>query len=525
MSVQLQLSTIFNQTSLEPYESGGTGYNAPRSVFRKIVDAACHNVMTKENWPAKLKDAEIRSKYYDELKAVFADKLKKSPLKWNGDLAQWTLSALDNRASLITKEGLTPTGVFNVWSIQLAPETLEKTHDMFKTLETRSLSAPEVNWHPANNNTVLDIVHPSLYCYSEGQTAMLKDKQRALDQLENIDKWKQFTEAELESIPEEPTAKKLKSSDNGDYDEIFMIKHRPCKHRWLPAVYSTGQARWLTYINNLDPFENTEMYEQLANLVDSYMIPAWNQVFSDLLMKEGVQGHFDPTPMSGDYYVEEDEDEDENENKRFKPYEVPPYTACLREPYDLKKEHPHLQIVVKLVTTKLNEKQPFYEGKLHVEGVPEEQIVATGICYLESEGLTEPTLEFQRAVDEPAYEQNDWYGVSTVYDMDKNLNESLGHVTTKPFTCLAFPNTLRHKLNKYTLQEGKTEGHRRMVVFFLVNPFAKDVVDTSMVPPQQSRMGRETMKKNLSELMSERTMYMDKETKKYFERKINLCEH
>ncbi|KAH7060001.1 hypothetical protein BKA57DRAFT_487756 [Linnemannia elongata] len=90
------------------------------------------------------------------------------------------------------------------------------------------------------------------------------------------------------------------------------------------------------------------------------------------------------------------------------PATVPEFTPPLETlNYGLRaagRERP-LQVIVKLANIELTPDNPKYEGGTwHVEGMANENIVATGIYYYYTDNITESRLDFRIQVAEPMYE-------------------------------------------------------------------------------------------------------------------------
>ena len=59
----------------------------------------------------------------------------------------------------------------------------------------------------------------------------------------------------------------------------------------------------------------------------------------------------------------------------------------------------NVQIIVKVASHHLtNENSKFAGGSWHIEGMPYERIVASGLHYLTVEGITDSYLEFRKPV-------------------------------------------------------------------------------------------------------------------------------
>lgn len=98
------------------------------------------------------------------------------------------------------------------------------------------------DWHPGSNNQVLDLVHPSLYCYVAG-----------------VSKFK-----------------------NGKVDQREIKEGY--RYQWLPAecgINQKSEAKFLSYINNLYKLEHRELYQVIEKIFARY-IP----YFEKILMRE-----------------------------------------------------------------------------------------------------------------------------------------------------------------------------------------------------------------------------------------------
>lgn len=146
-----------------------------------------------------------------------------------------------------------------------------------------------------------------------------------------------------------------------------------------------------------------------------------------------------------------------------------------------------MQVIVKLANIVLTPDQPKYKGGTwHVEGMDNENIVASGIFYSQSTNITESRLAFRRACATPDYEQNDNNGVLHVFGLENEgaLHQNYGSLSTIEGRAIAFPNVYQHRVEPFELQDKTKPGVRKIVVFFLVDPNQR-VLSTADIPPQQ----------------------------------------
>ena len=109
------------------------------------------------------------------------------------------------------------------------------------------------------------------------------------------------------------------------------------------------------------------------------------------------------------------------------------------------------------------------------------------------------------------------------------MNQVLGSAETRAGRVLAFPNILQHCVDPFRLADPSRPGHRKILVFFLVDP-SVTIISTSDVPPQQPwsptpAMTLEQAKEFRSQLMQERKFFVDEHNEKTYEREFSLCEH
>lgn len=376
----------------------------------------------------------------------------------------------------------------------------------------------ELDWHPGSDGQVLDLVHPSLFCLVKG-------------------------------VSGEPERAWLNPTDRFSRYEFSE------KFQWLPTdvdVSESGDVAFRSYVNNVHPQTHRELASVLPDLFAA-MRPLWERVLTDLRhprpprITADPYGWYDSEPQypnKSDYsddaaytaartaFDEALDDWWENRHPVVPdaPAFAPPEPPDDADRVDLRGRR--LQVIVKLATIHLTPDRPEYPGgSWHVEGMMNERIVSTGIYYWDSENITESQLSFRAALDDPEYEQNDDPGMREVYGLEDEdaLNQVLGSASTPAGRCLAFPNTLQHRVGSFRLADPARPGHRKILAFFLVDP-STTIVSTSDVPPQQpwsdtSTMTLEQAKEYREELMRERKFFVDEHNEQLYEREFSLCEH
>lgn len=407
-------------------------------------------------------------------------------------------------------------------------ETLTK----FKKLVAEGLEnvpTEEKDFHPGSDDLVVDLVHPSLYCYVEDRSVLSKT--------ENVSQ---------ELLPKEtPSSPKRPCNWNVDPPSG--------KYRWMPAEVSLKDEKvaFDSYINNLHPIKHQELYSTIGDIFKQF-IPLFNASLTDVAssnFRDRINlSSFTWYDQEFDFDQEFADDDDQEElyqafqaNRPILPVPVEAFKAPEKldmRVVDLNGEQ--LQVIVKLANIELTPEKPKYNGgSWHVEGIAEERIVATGIYYYEMENITESKLMFRQSVDDPNYEQGDDRGVAAIYGMESfnPCNQELGHLISSEGLSVVFPNTYQHRVKPFGLVDKTKPGFRKILVFFLVDPTTK-IISTGNVQPQQldwddvrddDREGATMTRKEAEEfrekLMFERKYARDTYEKEYYEREFSLCEH
>ncbi|CAI7791362.1 unnamed protein product [Closterium sp. NIES-53] len=466
-------------------------------------------------------------------------------------------------------------GVYLIPSASFPPDILQPFLQGMHRLE--SVPEDQIDYHPGSNKQIIDLVHPSLHCLVHGRTRVITEPDyTTLDVLP----WDQMVSelgsvadaGELAGLATDPEEGSRAGVRRRVEDEFFSDTFQ-----WLPAeidVSADGQhAKFRSYINNLHPLEFAETYRSLEKIFALAFVPLFNQVLTDSANPRPLRITADPYSWyegwRGDreYDLSDDDDNEAyiEDREPIQP-EVPDFSPPPEPPMErvVKLQGRRLQVIVKIASICLTPDQPKYPGGTwHVEGMRNESIVATGICYYDIENISESRLKFRHTVREPDYEQDDRKGVQMVYGLveEGSLVQPLGSVqTSTPGLCLAFPNHYHHCVAPFELADKSRHGHRKILVFFLVDPKTR-VVSTARVPPQQLAwrrneldrkgnpcrslpclaldmvadrlitgpsavgMSLEEAKEYREEVMEERKALVRRANEELFERPFSLCEH
>lgn len=172
------------------------------------------------------------------------------------------------KARYFEKTGLIPTLDATATVVKsdclVKPELQQSLQQAFQKLKDEQGSDPD--WHPGSNDTVQDLVHPSMYPLVYNRSLVLRDELVGVE--DAIETWagqgEVITPQPAENTKRWPEVKPELWSDN---------------YQWLPsnlAFREDGTVKFTSYINNLHPTKHGEIYRAIERLIDSGM-PAWEQ--------------------------------------------------------------------------------------------------------------------------------------------------------------------------------------------------------------------------------------------------------
>lgn len=518
---------------------GGIG-DQIRCLDEWLIIELSNTIRSKPDWTRKFKDQEIVKKWRDEFN------LQKLSTKHPNEIFDYVLRELewyDTLQSTVLKEGHFKIGPDD--RIVFSDEAIDaQTARKFSLEASKFEKATPKDFHPGSNETVVDLVHPSLYLLEYGRTKILEN---------GVLKLAEFSE--------EISTFKKGISDWG------VSK----KYQWLPALMSfdrsTQKFSFESYINNLDPVKFATMYDEIGAIFNQVVpglnfslarylseqyirveIPSYTKAYNDDFAE--YEEKLEELWELSDYDAEREqalEDERPNYLRDFPPiYKEDPST----DKFDIR-DFSNLKVIVKLANIELTpEKQKYPGGAWHVEGTINENIVATVLYYYDMENIKDSKLSFRAAYEDPHYEQGD-----TVYcerffgllDEDK-MTHHAGSVDAKKDRVIVFPNYFQHHVDPFELEDPLKPGFRKILCFFLVDPYDDLVKTTKEVPPQQkdwvdsdaimskyfpsvdrkelSTISWEEATKLREDFMKERSVNEEKEDfENPFTRSFSLCEH
>lgn len=531
----------------------------PYTLIELRMLRVLESIKSKPLWFEKVFNPEIVAKWLSEVNEsqVNESQINNTEKYITSDQMQYIIDELQYYAKLPDRGFISPVdGVFQ--SDDLISEDLRQ--ELAKGVNILEAIDPSAyDWHPGSNKQMLDLVHPSMYPFVVGLSC----------ECEPGKDWK-------ETIGTRKISQRtFKARD--EYDEF---DNRSLKYQWLPSeveVDKDGKCKLKSYINNLHPVKHAELYQTLETILSRF-IPMFNITLTRFVNDETIGRRHDVGTNEEDLYVlpvqmenetQEDFDERHDEWYDLNPYEremkdisaigkfIPPTYQKLVDLKGNDLKIRKLQVIFKLADIILTPENPTYNGGVwHVEGMKNEDIVASGIYYWHNENITESKLMFRTNTREPSYEQNDDRGVKYVYGFKngESLIQNLGSVTCIQGRAVCWGNNLQHQVQNFELIDKTKPGYRKILVIFLVNP-RNEIISTDIIPPQNYKWLEDLMKQEKpipgmphdlqahilkqtdwhfthekaiqvrDDLMQERKYFTSVVTEQRFERPFSLCEH
>ncbi|CAF1078068.1 unnamed protein product [Didymodactylos carnosus] len=535
-----------------PFYEGEYGAGCdPKTLVELTMMRLSGSIRTKSKWYEKNKDETIRNKWKQE--ALEQGLLTEKQINYVLAELEYYNSIRDGCMEMSSIDG--------VWQSDELISIHIKKSLIICVNKLENIPESEKDWHPGTNKQILDLVHPSLFCFINQVTRIIDDKNVVINvdnALEHISDGKIIN---INPIDLSSENKRRRPASNYTRSNVYQ---------WLPAEFNVskdGKVTIESYINNLHPIDNKELYRIIEQIFEQF-IPLFNKVLTDLIHYQNKSNRISVDPFrwyddSNSVDSEDDDDNDDDDDRDTRPitipdvgeFEITSSTPPVTEVIDLCGRK--LQVIVKLANIELTPENPKYSGGVwHVEGMKNEQIVSTGIYYYFNSNITESNLEFRTVIREPKYEQNDNRGVETVYGLndEQPLNQPLGELITQENRCIVFPNIYQHRIAPFQLKDLTKSGQRKILVLFLVDPSVR-ILSTSNVPPQQSHwlvniirsmppfnelplvvvdkimnyvdfpMNMNQAKQHREKLMDERKYFISKNNELLFERPFSLCEH
>ncbi|KAK4574945.1 hypothetical protein LTR86_000795 [Recurvomyces mirabilis] len=576
---------------IEPFPTAIQDWlGVPLTVAERQMVAFMGSITDKPDWQRKIEDSSIREKWRKELDGMphtshnGADTFISPPEAFDHCMAE-----LADYAKCSEKHeflpGLDATATIYKSDALVSNELRQRLLGASAKLEDSQASDPD--WHPGSDNTVLDLVHPSLFPLVYGRTPVMKEP---ITSLRDIVYYTGL------GSPIAGPGDVEEDRDLGSFYYPYESGSFSDRFQWLPcevAVGQDGHAKITSYINNLLPETHTDLYEAIEEVI-ARSLPVLSATLVStretgrlprISVGSGEDIEWTPAkPKIEDFEPDQNDDDGDDAYERFDaemdnwrdassaPSCPPPatYSGRARNPadffkkFDLQRDFASqgLQFIVKLANIVLTPNKPKYAGgSWHVEGQMNEHICATALFYYDCDNITDSHLAFRESLstdfDVWSYEQSEYQHHEILYDIENEgpPEQRLGSVLTQQGRLLTFPNVMQHRVEPFELDDKTRPGHRKILALFLVDPYLR-IPSTATVPPQQKHWWTE-MVQNLdkiadlppemvehvlensgdfpidmkeaktlrAELMEERSAWQSEVDDKLYEDRFCFCEH
>ncbi|KRX02846.1 hypothetical protein PPERSA_04049 [Pseudocohnilembus persalinus] len=367
---------------------------------------------------------------------------------------------------------------------------IELKQKLMKSIDQFKDSQEIKDYHPGSNNMVRDIIHQSLFPYQNMPGNQVQQQN--------------------------PETEKFYNNLQESYNEDNIIKQNiftdffgrefcgSLRYQWLPSnmeMQQDGKYKYTSYINNL-PEQNVELKENLQELFNIF-VPKFQQIFIEYLSKIKFS--------------------DWEEEQYF--FKTLPCATFSSKPEVILDKMKKLQVITKIVDYEMYG-QDTYNGVWHVEGMSHENIIATGVYFINIDKEIEGgQLYYKRnfTKDERVFLGD--YEKQIIEDFSKPL----GSLKTEEDLIIAFPNSHIHRLGtiKNVSQDKNQCKKRRIIAFFIVNPFTR-IISTQTQPEQQGQISYQQACDIRLSMMEQRRyvkVKLNSGVEKMEERTVNLCEH
>ncbi|KAI1204944.1 uncharacterized protein F4807DRAFT_300951 [Annulohypoxylon truncatum] len=371
---------------------------------------------------------------------------------------------------------------------------------------------PEVkkNWQPKSDQTVLNLVDPSLFPVVYGTTRVLPYGHIPLHNC---------TSSAGEGETTMPFTRRLGTTPPS----------RWASHQWLPTDINWSEAglKIASYINDLHPEDHDDMYKLLEEFVAA-AVTLWEECISFVPLRHPRIGVDERSKPNVKFYLPEGVHFAIPDS--YVEYTMTDGRRCYRKGYENCREyqewfHQHkigwpeprigigceriipeahgtpratkvnlrtsfplgIQVVFKFTNIHLSPEKPHFKGESwSVEGALNDRIVATAIYDYDVENVTDSRVDFRQYIRDETPENGLHYSEQEsrwFLETDSPFQE-IGHVNIRPGRMLAYPNVFQHQVRPFQLRDPTKPGHRKILTMFLIDPNIR-IISTGVVPPQR----------------------------------------
>lgn len=213
-----------------------------------------------------------------------------------------------------------------------------------------NVPADKKDYHPESDELVVDLVHPSLFCFVEDLSILVND-----DTIGEAYK------------PKEVSAPKKVRTHN--YSDVVAPSG---KYRWMPAEVSfkeNDSISFDSYINNLHPKQHESLYGVIGEILEKF-IPLFNRSLTDVVHWKGPRIDLSSWSWYGDQEFDYDNHPDDcdeeyerwEKNRTIEPVPIPKFVTPTEPSSSVDLKGEKLQVIVKLANIELTPEKPTYGG-------------------------------------------------------------------------------------------------------------------------------------------------------------------
>ncbi|POR39597.1 Uncharacterized protein TPAR_00204 [Tolypocladium paradoxum] len=230
------------------------------------------DITNKPEWWHKVRDPKIVAKWKREVQRMNWGEYRRHA-DFTCAMAVACIQELRNKATLYEETGLIPVLDYSACVVKsdklISNDLTERLKAALAPLE--NVPEDRKDWHPGSDEKVLDLVHPSLWPLLHGKSRIMRHQRIGIKECLDY-----CGRGFVVPTPEqsELTVRKWWGGD----EPIASLSTR---FQWLPcdvAVDENGGAQIESYINNLHPAENAELYPIIQSFIEK-SLPAWDLIY------------------------------------------------------------------------------------------------------------------------------------------------------------------------------------------------------------------------------------------------------
>ncbi|KAI4277767.1 MAG: hypothetical protein LQ337_001525 [Flavoplaca oasis] len=461
----------FLNSALDGSENGGDGFQ-PLTVEERLMLSIMNEFTDDPAWDQSIKDVAFLEAWKNRNSAHG---------RLSRQMVDWCAQEIHHRATQFQLTGFLPAldhGVYKSDAI-VEPTLAEALQNSLRRLERFSTYGSH---HGPQPKVIVDpCLYPFRFGVSKYYSSPMSSSQKSI-RLSGKGMSRNLLSRNSNSTLDERNSYKI--------DKAFSLRYQ-----WLPCDIGfdeeTGKARIKSYINNVHPILDHDVYA-VANDLLSAFIPMLNSSLMHVKTSNLFYPRIDPEkqisreglpdPEPGPYRSSESR---LRSGKLTEDGKLPTPVRV-----DLRKEFwdNGIQAVIQVSSIELGEDRPAYPGEdWHVQGQLNERICATVMYCYSCDNVSDASISFRhRCSSEDLMSLNtltsttkateNVYGVE---DLQPAVQEH-GSVVIREGRVISFPNVFQTRINAVKLRERGKAGHLKMFIVHLIDPNRR-IMSTSMV--------------------------------------------